>query len=342
MKNIKILDCTLRDGGHVNYWNFGEDTILSIITNLIKSKVDIIELGLVKHIEHNIDLSLKPKLSLFENTVKDLKRLSHQQFTIMVRPDWVNKDIFYTEKNRKIINGIRFAFYPDSLNQVLDHAEKAKENGFDIYFNPVAISTYTNIQIIEIINKLLICNPKAFSIVDTFGALNLSRLKEIYQIFDNELPINIEIGIHLHENKSLARFLAKEFFIFRNPKRNSIIDASLLGMGRMPGNLCIEQLINDIDQNHESYDLNPIYKVIDKEIAPIKKVNTWGYSPEYMISSNYNINRNYAEYFLSKKIPLDQYEKAFEYISLNQNNSPKFSKDLAEKSLEIISIKKKE
>ena len=102
MKNIKILDCTLRDGGHVNNWNFGEDRILSIITNLVKSKVDIIELGLVKKdIEHNINLTLKPKLSFFENTVKDVKRLPHQQFTIMIRPDWVDKDIFIPKKIEK-------------------------------------------------------------------------------------------------------------------------------------------------------------------------------------------------------------------------------------------------
>ena len=335
-KNIKILDCTLRDGGHVNNWNFGKETISKIVTNLVNAKIDIIELGLLKNIETNDNLSLKPRLSCFENLVEKFSRESKQYFTIMIRPDWINKKDFYNESNKKIIKGIRFAFYNNSLNLVFEHAEKAKENGFDIYFNPVAISTYNDNEIKAIIKKLLIYSPKAFSIVDTFGALSLKRLKEIYKIFDNEIPMDIEIGIHLHENKSSARYLAREFTAFRNPNRISIIDASLLGMGRIPGNLCIEQLINDIDKNNKLYDLKHIYKAIESEIAPIKKINAWGYSPEYMISSNHNINRNYAEYFLLKGMPLELFDNACKYISLNQNGSPLFSKDLADKCIKKV------
>ena len=44
-KNIKLLDCTLRDGAHLNGGNFGRRTIEEIILDLVGAKVDIIEVG---------------------------------------------------------------------------------------------------------------------------------------------------------------------------------------------------------------------------------------------------------------------------------------------------------
>ena len=47
-ESIKVLDCTLRDGGYILDWNFGEDKIYSIITELSKSGIDFIECGYLK------------------------------------------------------------------------------------------------------------------------------------------------------------------------------------------------------------------------------------------------------------------------------------------------------
>lgn len=335
-EKIKILDCTLRDGGHVNNWGFGEKKIYSIVEALVEAKVDIIELGLIKDIKPNKNLTLKPNLKLFENIAKKFFNKSETFFTVMIRPDWIHDKDFYNNENLDYIKGIRFAFYPNSLNLAIEQANKAKENGFKIFFNPVAISTYSNAKILSTLKKLSKYDPIGFSIVDTFGALDLTRLKEIYEIFDCEIPLNSFLGLHLHENQSNARYLANQFMSFKNKNRMSIIDSSLLGMGRIPGNLCTEQIINDIDKKNEKYNLSPIYNVIENDIAPLKEKFGWGYSPEYMISSNHNINRNYAEFFARRKIPLNLFDKACEYISLNQNDSPLFSEELAEKCIKKV------
>ena len=43
MDRVNILDCTLRDGGYVNDFNFGQDILKDIIKKLTKASIDIIE-----------------------------------------------------------------------------------------------------------------------------------------------------------------------------------------------------------------------------------------------------------------------------------------------------------
>ena len=58
MSNIKLLDCTLRDGGYINDWNFGYHTIKSIIRKLVDSQVDYVEVGFLRDCEYDRDKSL--------------------------------------------------------------------------------------------------------------------------------------------------------------------------------------------------------------------------------------------------------------------------------------------
>ena len=45
MQDIKILDCTLRDGGYLNNWAFSDNSNIAIENNLYKSNVDFVEAG---------------------------------------------------------------------------------------------------------------------------------------------------------------------------------------------------------------------------------------------------------------------------------------------------------
>ena len=53
MKKIRLLDCTLRDGGYINDWLFGYQNIRDIIMELSRSGVDIIEVGFLRDVDYN-------------------------------------------------------------------------------------------------------------------------------------------------------------------------------------------------------------------------------------------------------------------------------------------------
>ena len=122
-----------------------------------------------------------------------------------------------------------------------------------------------------------------------------------YYLAENNLSPDITIGVHLHENLGLAYSLAQHFLEISSPMRNITIDGSLLGMGRVPGNLCIEQIMDHLNlQYGKNYFTEPAYDAIDDFIAPIKRKTPWGYSVPYALSGKYGLHRTYAEFLMGK------------------------------------------
>ena len=112
---------------------------------------------------------------------------------------------------------------------------------------------------------------------------------------------SIVIGLHLHENLSLSYSLAQEFIAMKASERKCIIDASMFGMGRTPGNLCLELIMDYMNKTQGSiYDVNPVWDGIDDYIIKLKQIEPWGYSAAYALSAKFNLHRNYAEFLLGK------------------------------------------
>ena len=128
-----------------------------------------------------------------------------------------------------------------------------------------------------------------------------SDLLRIYSLVEHNLDKSIVIGLHLHENLALSYSLAQEFITMKSSERKSIIDASMLGMGRTPGNLCMELIMDYMNRTQGTvYDVNPVLDGIDDHIAQLKQIEPWGYSTAYALSAKYNLHRNYAEFLLCK------------------------------------------
>jgi len=328
----KLLDCTLRDGGHVNEWNFGEITIREVIKGLSSAGIDIIELGLLRDLQHDLNLTVQPTISAFAELVSLSNTSSSQYFTVMIRPDWYQATKLEDYSVHSTIKGIRFAFYPGDAELAVKQAYIAKEKGYDIYLNAVGVSCYSDEKLISTLRMLSSLDPVGYSIVDTFGAFQQQDLEHYYEIFDHTLPLQAALGLHLHENRSLALSLAKKYLELRNPDRDMIIDASLYGMGRIPGNLCIEQIVAHLNGNNGAsrYNLTPILQLIENCIYPIRKVFSWGYSPEYMLSALANVNRNYSEYLQKKGVPLHAYESILLQIRSRQGDDFQFNQSLVD------------
>lgn len=295
--NIKILDCTLRDGGHVNNFDFGENNIKKIILGLINSDVDIIELGFLINGNYDKNQTLYNTVSEAEINLQDFS--INKELCLMIRPDWY--DINQLEKCSGKIKSIRFAFYQKDLELTLKQATIARNYGYAVYLNPVNVFSYSDTELENILKSLNYFKPKAVSIVDTFGSMLPEDLVKLYDIFNNNLDKEITLGLHLHENLSISLALAQQFIGLVGDSRNTIIDSSILGMGRIPGNLCSELIMNYLNIKEISkYNLNSIYEVISDPISEIKNQIPWGYMPAYAITAFLKMHRSYAEYMLEQ------------------------------------------
>lgn len=296
--DLKLLDCTLRDGGYVNSWKWGFQSAREIIRLLVKAHVDVVEVGFLRNVEdYNPDISVC-------NTIEELNHLlpdntGNTMFSGMaMRSNYdINKLSPYSGKG---IEMIRITAHDYDIKDGMDFAREVKDKGYKLSINPINIMGYSDDQLLWIIDQVNQIQPYQFSIVDTFGSMKRRDLDRIVSIVDHNLDRNIRVALHLHENMSLSCCLAQNF-VDKHLDRPVAIDGSLMGMGRIPGNLPIELIadyLNDYTDNY--YDIDFLMDAIQDYIAPIKGQPKWGYTPAYFLSARFNLHRDYAEHYLAK------------------------------------------
>ncbi|ELR6516185.1 4-hydroxy-2-ketovalerate aldolase [Campylobacter coli] len=290
MNKIKILDCTLRDGAHINKGKFGKENILLILQKLAEASIDLIEVGFLQNAIFDKDSSIFDSIEHIDEVLEEINKVK-SSFGVMLRTDRCD---FEKIKKTKNIDFIRMALYKEHLQDIKKYTSKAKDLGYSVYLNPIGVTKYSLGEIKNILQELVVLHPEGISIVDTFGSLTNEEFSKFLLLFDEIIPSDIEIGIHLHENLSSSLSLALQA-IKTLSHRNIIIDSSVLGMGRIPGNLPTELIVNHINVDNK-YNVNPLYDLNDI-IKEYKKINEWGYNPIYVHSAILNIDRTYPEYF---------------------------------------------
>jgi 4-hydroxy 2-oxovalerate aldolase len=294
---ISVMDSSIRDGGNVNDWKFGKKVIDEVVQNLVYAGVEYVELGYLKNCDYDTDRTLY-------NTVSDAKQKlpkdrGKTEFSLMVQEDKWNWDNL--EPCDGSIKNIRVSFHKTDIAEGMDLCKKVMEMGYVCHCNPINIMGYNDAELIGLIERINSLMPDVFTIVDTFGAMTIEDMRRISRIIHNNLHEDITISAHLHENLGLAFSLAIEFIEYFQTRRKMIVDASLYGIGRVPGNLCIEQVVRYlIDEKHMNYEIDYIYDAIDDCIIKIKQQNPWGYEMAYALSGFYNLHRTYPEFLLNK------------------------------------------
>ena len=297
MNGIELLDCTLRDGGHITGSYFGKKVIYDIAQKMVQSGIDILEAGFLK------DCQFDPDYALYNNVAEAMSLLPPKangvKYALLAQQDQ------YDDSKLEPCNGdidiIRISFHDYDLDEGLEFSRRIVEKGYKVYINPINLLGYTDHQVLEIIRRVNEIHPSAFSMVDTFGSMLKSDLVRLLYLIDNNLDPAINLGLHLHENQSLSYSLAQTFIEMKPPKRGISIDGSLYGMGRVPGNLCIELIMEYMNRAHaRGYNMEPVYDAIDEYIVDIKKKIPWGYSTAYALSAQHRVHRTFAEYLLNK------------------------------------------
>ena len=296
--DLMLLDCTLRDGGYVNDWKFGFDGAREVIKQLTRANIDVVEVGFLRNVEgYNPDITVC-------NHIEELNKLlpentGNTMYSAMaMRSNYdINKLYPY---NGSGIEMIRITAHDYDIEDGMDFAREVQAKGYKLSINPINIMGYSDERILWIIDQVNQIQPYQFSIVDTFGSMKRRDLDRIVSLVDNNLDRNIRVALHLHENMALSCCLAQNF-IDKHLNRPVAVDGSLMGMGRIPGNLPIE-LIADYANDYlgKSYDIDYLMDAINDHIASLKGVSEWGYTPAYFLSARFNLHRNYSEYYLKK------------------------------------------
>lgn len=325
---IQILDCTLRDGGYCNQWEFGKNNITKIINGLVKARVEIIECGfLTNRIEYNEDVTKF-------RTLEDIKRITPAKKTEDYYVCMMNFGEYDLNELPKCdgtsVDGIRVAFHKKDMISALEVCEHIQKKAYDVYVQAMVSMSYSDEEFLQLIDRVNSIKPKAFYIVDSFGAMKAKDLLHLLQLVEENLESQIDIGFHCHNNMQLAYSNAQKFISFET-KHNLIVDLSIMGMGRGAGNLNTELFVEYLNEYYgKQYLLQPLFNVIDEVLNSFYYKNYWGYSLPNYLSAKYNIHPNYASYLTNKNtLTVSNLDEIFSTI--DSTKKVEFDKNYVEK-----------
>lgn len=327
MNKISILDCTLRDGGYINNWKFGEQTIREIIRSLIFSGVEIVECGFLQDIVYHRDTAVFSCVSQIEDVIAP-KQEGVLYVAMIALGDLAPKKVLPC--NGKSIDGIRLTFHKQEWPEAKRAASMLMEKGYRVFIQPVGTTSYSDQELLNLIAEVNALHPFAFYLVDTLGIMYRHDLLRLFYLVEHNLESDIRIGFHSHNNLQLSFANAQELLRL-NVQRDIIIDTSVYGMGRGVGNLSTELLAEYINANIDSrYSLSPLLKIADQYLMPIFSEQSWGYSLPYFLSAIENCHPNYASHLLKKEtLNIEDISKILSLIPPNQREL--YHRELAER-----------
>jgi 4-hydroxy 2-oxovalerate aldolase len=300
MNSPLLLDCTLRDGGFVNDWDFGFGSIKSIITRLDYAGLDVIEVGFIDERRpydenRSIFSDTDAILPLFKNIDKP-KAITVGMIDFGTCS--INK---ISIQYNSCLDGIRVIFKKHDQDKALEFLSRIKERGYKIFVNPVSITTYTDDEALSLIQKINNIQPYAVSVVDTYGLMHSRELLHYFELFNKELKEYIILGYHAHNNFQMA-YANSIVLLNRAFDRTIMIDGSLYGMGKSAGNACTELLAMYMNEFcGRDFNINQLQEAIDVDILKEYQKKQWGYNFEYYIAALNDCHPSYVQYLIDQR-----------------------------------------
>lgn len=300
MSEIRLLDCTLRDGGYVNDWEFGHNNLISIFERLVDAGVDIIEVGF---------LDDRRPFDLHRSIMPDTASAGMIWEKISKRPGMVIGMIDYgTCKLSNIqpcpesfLDGIRVIFKKHIMKEALEYCAEIKKLGYKVFAQLVSITSYSDAELIELTKLVNAVEPYAVSMVDTYGLLTPNDLLHYYKILDKNVLPAIRIGFHAHNNFQLG-YANAITFLEKDAVHDIVVDGTLYGMGKSAGNAPIELVAGYMNEKYNTkYNVSSMLEAITESVMNFYVKNPWGYQIPYYLSAANRCHPNYVSDLYGKE-----------------------------------------
>jgi len=310
MKNVRVLDCTLRDGGRIIDCAFPDQETKEISNRLADAKIDIIEVGFlrdwrkVKYQGNSTFFTDVDQIRPFVNTEK-----INTIYAAFVDYGMCDIDTLKPFDGTSI-DAIRFGFtkknYDEEYDEVVRWAKVIKDKGYKLFVQGVNSLNYTDLELLEVVQMINEIHPYSFGIVDTYGAMYMDDVDRLYGLIDHNMLPDICINFHSHNNYQLSFAFAQEVIkLSGTSNRQIIIDGTLGGMGKVAGNLNTELIVDFlVRKKHYDYEFEDILDMLDDYIYKYSLEHKWGYSTAAMMAGIYKSHPNNVIY-LTEKFRLD-------------------------------------
>ena len=284
---IKILDCTIRDGGLINDHEFDDGFVKAVYKTCVEAGIDAMEFGYKADKKIFAPSQFGKWKYCEEDTLRRIVDDNPTDLLISVMADAERTD-YHTDiipKSESVIDIVRVATYIHQIPTALDMIKDAHDKGYRVTLNLMAVSVIQERELEEALEILAASPVCAIYIVDSFGAYYSEQIRDVTLMFLKAVEgKGIEVGIHAHNNQMLAYANTLEALIVGANR----LDATVNGMGRGAGNCPLELLLGFL--KNPKFQLRPVLECIRDHFLPLEKNGDmeWGYKIPYMITGQMN------------------------------------------------------
>lgn len=317
-KNFKLLDCTLRDGGYINNWEFDEDFASNLYNCINSSRCEYIEVGFFEPQSQ----TPKPYTSFKPENIRPFLGGVTKTALLVNYNRELNLEMFPMQADFGI-SMLRIAAHKQDRHEASEFSAQLSAKGYETTVNYMGISNYSDAEIVELADLMNLYKGKVsyFYIADSFGSLVPAKTRWIFETLRNISDAGL--GFHPHNNLQLA--FANTFEALKNGA--DIVDGSIYGMGRGGGNLNLEALLVFLEQAVPGkYDVLPVLDFAEIYMEQLQKRYSWGYSLPNVISGALACHPNYPKEML--KFKSFSAKEVFDFLSvIPKTEKGKFNKE---------------
>ena len=279
---IKVIDCTVRDGGLMNKWQFEDQFVRNVYHALSEAGVDYMEIGYLSSESAFSREEYGPWRFCAEEDLKRIIGDTEKKIKLSAMAD-IGR-IEYDDiplKSESSLDMVRVACYVHQIDKAIALAQHCIEKGYETTINLMAVSTVGLRDLNEALEDLNKSKVPIIYLVDSFGAFYSEHIDTLGAKYFERMP-DKTIGIHCHNNQQLA--FANTISAIINGV--NFLDATLYGIGRGAGNCPLELLLSFL--KNPKFKVRPTIKCIEEDIFPWAKKIDWGYSVPYMVTGVLN------------------------------------------------------
>ena len=291
---MKILDCTLRDGGFINDFNWDIVFATNYYQLMCSFNLPYVELGYWGQ-------TAKSKNRFYNLNSKDVDQIigveKKKNAVVIIDYHYCNKDLnTYPCKQSSPVTMIRITSRKQDIDDALKFAEKLYvKTNIDISFQIINCTNYSRQDLEKTIEIILKCKFMYIYFADSHGNLNLNLDYDKYRDSIEKIKYQgVGVGFHLHNHTGRA---LTNYYICKN-RDIDIIDTSILGLGKGGGNLKLE----DVIINEYFIRLLEFVQYETKHLQLNKKIYLYN-----LITGRLGVTDNYAKYAFENNLPLTKF-----------------------------------
>jgi 4-hydroxy 2-oxovalerate aldolase len=279
--NLKIVDCTVRDGGLCNAHKFEDGFFRKVYDTCVAGGIDYMEVG------YKADKKLFPgdahgpwKFSSEEDIRREVgDNDTNLKLSVMADTGRTNLDDILP-REESVIDLVRVATYIHQIPAALEIVKDARQKGYEVALNLMAVSTVPDYELDNGLEAISAVDGIDFLyVVDSFGSLYYEQVGDLIARYKKT---GKQLGIHAHNNQQMA--YSNTIYAAINGVK--LLDTTMMGMGRGAGNCPTELLVGFL--KNPKFNLRPILQFVQETMHPLSQKLDWGYSIPYMITGHYN------------------------------------------------------